>query len=170
MSSSLHFGPNYLFDGYGFATKTRNLWRNWFNQNTHTFGLEWTEDKIWTWEGTRVFKNLDLNFGSGFWKRGRFPNQMANGTLLNNPWAEVQGESKNAAPFDQEFYLILNVAVGGTNGYFKDGLGDDKPWSNDAENAAGQFWQGKDSWLPTWPTDPKKRGMEIEYVKMWQKC
>ncbi|KAJ1022855.1 hypothetical protein NDA13_004905 [Ustilago tritici] len=139
MSSSLHSGPNYLFDGYGFATKTRNLWRNWFNQDTHTFGLEWTEDKIWTWEGTRVFKNLEVDYGSGFWKRGRFPNQMANGTLLNNPWAGVQGESKNAAPFDQEFYLILNVAVGGTNGYFKDGLGDDKPWSNDAENAAGQF-------------------------------
>ena len=27
----------------------------------------------------------------------------------------------NNAPFDQNFYLILNVAVGGTNGYFPDG-------------------------------------------------
>ncbi|EST06922.1 Glycoside hydrolase, family 16 [Kalmanozyma brasiliensis GHG001] len=170
MSSSLHFGPNSLFDGYGYATKMRDLWRNWFNQGSHTFGLEWTEDALWTWEHSPIFRNLDVKFGDGFWKRGQFPSQMANGTLLSNPWANVQGEHSNAAPFDQEFYLILNVAVGGTNGYFKDGQGDDKPWSNDAENAAGQFWQSKDKWLPTWPTDPKQRGMEIEYVKMWQKC
>lgn len=170
MSSTLHFGPNSLFDGYGYATKVRNLWRDWFNQRSHTFGLEWTEDALWTWERSRVFRNLDVKFDNGFWKRGRFPNQMANGTLLANPWASVQGPHANAAPFDQEFYLILNVAVGGTNGYFKDGLGDEKPWSNDARNAASQFWQSKDKWLPTWPTDPKKRGMEIEYVKMWQKC
>ena len=170
MSSTLHFGPDPLFDGYGFATKARNLWRNWFNQQSHTFGLEWTEDKIYTWEGSPVFKNLDLNYDQGFWKRGHFPNQMANGTLLDDPWASVQGPHANAAPFDQEFYLILNVAVGGTNGYFADGLNDNKPWSNQADNARAQFWQGRDQWLPTWPTDPKQRGMEIEYVKMWQKC
>jgi hypothetical protein len=34
-----------------------------------------------------------------------------------NAW-EGQG---NNAPFDQEFYLVLNVAVGGVNGYFPDG-------------------------------------------------
>ena len=170
MTSTLHFGPDSLFDGYGFATKTRNLWRNWFNQDSHVFGLEWTENKLWTWEQSPVFKNLVVNYDNGFWKKGQFPTQMANGTLLDNPWDSVQGPHANAAPFDQEFYLILNVAVGGTNGYFKDGLGDDKPWSNDAKNAASQFWAAKDKWLPTWPQDPKKRGMEIEYVKMWQQC
>ncbi|CDW97215.1 hypothetical protein [Sporisorium scitamineum] len=169
-TSSLHFGPDPLFDGYGFATKVRNLWRNFFNQGSHTFGLEWTEEKLWTWEHSPIFKNLVVSYGQGFWKRGKFPYQMANGTLLENPWAGVQGVHANAAPFDQEFYLILNVAVGGTNGYFADSLGDDKPWSNDAKNAAAQFWQAKDSWLPTWPKDPKQRSMEIEYVKMWQKC
>ncbi|GAC99142.1 glycoside hydrolase [Pseudozyma hubeiensis SY62] len=160
MSSTLHFGPNPLFDGYGYATHLRNLWRDWFNQGSHTFGLEWTEDRLWTWEHSRVFKNLDVEFGDGgFWKRGRFPTQMANGTLLSDPWptSSSQGTNANAAPFDQEFYLILNVAVGGTNGYFKDGQGDNKPWSNDAKNAAGQFWQSKDRWLPSWPKDPKQR-------------
>ncbi|CBQ68259.1 related to beta-1,3-glucan binding protein [Sporisorium reilianum SRZ2] len=170
MSSSLHFGPSPLFDGYGFATRVRTLWRNLFNQRAHTFGLEWTESELWTWEGSRIFRNLEVPFGDGFWKRGRFPYQMANGTLLANPWAGVQGPHANAAPFDQEFYLILNVAVGGTNGYFQDGQGDMKPWSNDAKNAASQFWLSKDTWLPSWPKDPKQRGMEIEYVKMWQKC
>jgi len=36
---------------------------------------------------------------------------------MANPWEN----ENNAAPFNQEFYLILNVAVGGTNGYFPDG-------------------------------------------------
>lgn len=171
MHSTLHFGPNYLFDGYGLASKARVLWRNFFNQKTHTFGLEWTEDHIYTWEHSPVYRNFQLDFkDQDFWSLGRFPTQMANGTLLDNPWKGVQGEHKNIAPFDQDFYLILNVAVGGTNGYFKDGQNDDKPWSNDADNARAQFWAAKDKWLPTWPTDPKERGMAIESVKMWQKC
>ena len=87
---------------------------------------------------------------------------MANGTLVDNPWAGVQGPHADAAPFDQEFYLILNVAVGGTNGYFRDGQGDNKPWSNDADNARAQFWAAKDKWLPTWPKDPRQRGLEVE--------
>lgn len=36
--------------------------------------------------------------------------------------------------------MILNVAVGGTNGYFADGVGN-KPW-NDAGNAASDFYKG----------------------------
>ncbi len=46
------------------------------------------------------------------------------GPHWNNPW---QDGPKNA-PFDQEFYLIINLAVGGTNGYFPEGNG--KHWSN----------------------------------------
>ena len=41
-----------------------------------------------------------------------------------DPW--VNGTA-NVAPFDQPFYLIMNVAVGGTNGWFPDGVGN-KPW------------------------------------------
>ena len=37
------------------------------------------------------------------------------------------GNGKNSAPFDKPFYLIMNVAVGGTNGWFPDGVGG-KPW------------------------------------------
>jgi hypothetical protein len=50
--------------------------------------------------------------------------------VTENPWEA--GEP--SAPFDQEFYLILNVAVGGTNGYFPDDQCD-KPWSNSASSA-----------------------------------
>ena len=34
-----------------------------------------------------------------------------------NPWI---GSDSHLTPFDTEFYLILNVAVGGTNGFFPD--------------------------------------------------
>lgn len=36
------------------------------------------------------------------------------------------------APFDQEFYLVINVAVGGINGFFPDMRG--KPWNNVSPN------------------------------------
>lgn len=171
MHSTLHFGPNWLFDGYGFATKVRKLWRSYYNQDFHTFGLEWTEDKIFTWERSPVWRNLEVDMKSGgFWKLGQFPERMGNGTLLDDPWAGQTEPYVRSAPFDQEFYLVMNVAVGGTNGFFQDRQGDNKPWSNDAQNARAQFWTSRDQWLPTWPKDPKQRGMAIEYVKMWQRC
>ncbi|TKY86954.1 hypothetical protein EX895_003631 [Sporisorium graminicola] len=171
MHSTLHFGPDWLFDGYGFATKVRKLWHKYYNQDFHTFGLEWTEESIFTWERSPVWRNMQVNMKpGGFWKLGEFPQRMGNGTLLDDPWAGRPEPFAKSAPFDQEFYLILNVAVGGTNGYFQDRQGDNKPWSNDAENPRAQFWASKDQWLPTWPRDPRDRGMVVDYVKMWQKC
>jgi len=54
---------------------------------------------------------------------------------LANPWAN----GTNATPFDQEFYLILNVAVGGTNGWFPEAQGD-KPWLNAAASEFDSFF------------------------------
>jgi hypothetical protein len=62
------------------------------------------------------------------WKKGGFASlQTENGTLFSNPWKDG---GKNA-PFDQKFYLILNVAVGAQNGWFFDGEGS-KPWVRDS--------------------------------------
>ena len=75
---------------------------------------------------SRLHQSVDLRFNQPFFDRGDFPQVITNGTeqiALQNPW---KGRS-NAAPFDQPFYLILNVAVGGTNGWFPDGYGN-KPW------------------------------------------
>lgn len=146
----------------------RTLYRKLFNQDYHTFGLEWTEKELFTWEKSPVYKVLAHKFDENFWDFGKIPSASANGTALYNPWSSA--ENQKIAPFDQDFYLILNVAVGGTNGYFEDGQNDNKPWSNNAVNAAADFWAAKDRWLPSWPTDPKKRGMAVDYVKMYQKC
>jgi len=73
-----------------------------------------------------------------------------------------------AAPFDQSFYLIMNVAVGGTNGWFPDGP--EKPWLDGSGTAPLDFLRAKDQWYPTWPQDIAKRAMVVDSVKMWEKC
>ena len=92
------------------------------------------------------------------------------------------------APTDKcsAFYLILDVAVGGTNGWFPDSVGD-KPWLDQsssawnpftptiqrADNVAAamyDFARAQDTWYATWPTDTRQRGMAVDYVKMWQLC
>lgn len=61
----------------------------------------------------------------GFWKRG---GSLFEDSGLPNPWTE----GTIMAPFDQEFFVIINNAVGGTNGYFSDSLenrsGHPKAW------------------------------------------
>jgi len=48
-----------------------------------------------------------------------------------------------------QFYMILNLAVGGTNGYFPDSWTNGngaKPWSNTSPTAMRDFWQAKNTW------------------------
>jgi len=47
---------------------------------------------------------MQVRFDRSFWEKGEFDSVGA-----YNPWSG----SSNAAPFDQPFYIILNVAVGG---------------------------------------------------------
>ena len=41
-----------------------------------------------------------------------------------------------------QFYLILNVAVGGTGGFFPDGVASNppKPWQDTSPTAMREFW------------------------------
>jgi hypothetical protein len=64
----------------------------------------------------------------------------------------------------RQFYLIMNVAVGGTGGYFPDGVGN-KPWSNGDPHAVNAFWNNKGTWYPTWGGE--KSALQIDSVKMW---
>ena len=78
-----------------------------------------------------------------------------------NPW---QYSPNKCAPFDRQFYLILNVAVGGTIGYFQDGVAN-KPWSDKSSRPSAEFYDNKGQWLPTW-----KKGdsaMQVDFVKVW---
>ncbi|CRK21888.1 hypothetical protein BN1708_003482 [Verticillium longisporum] len=42
----------------------------------------------------------------------------------------------------------------------------EKPWLNGSPNAKKDFWEARDTWLPTW-TKPE---LEIKHVKIWQQC
>ena len=127
MRGSLNWGPFSWLNG---VSKTFGWWTNrrkTFADGFHTFVLEWDAEFMRIYVDSRLTYMLYLRFNEPFFKRGDFPSVVANGSdfiHLNDPW--VSG-TRNVAPFDQPFYLIMNVAVGGTNGWFPDGVGN-KPW------------------------------------------
>lgn len=59
----------------------------------------------------------------------------------------------------------INVAVGGTNGYFPEGVGN-KPWGNQSPIAMKEFWDKRNEWYPTWPMDDR-RDLIIDYIKVY---
>lgn len=81
--------------------------------------------------------------------------------MIVDPWSQTGNPS---TPFDKPFYLILNVAVGGTNGWFQDGL-QSKPWVDLSPSAKSDFWKARDDWYPTWKDSS---ALKIKSVKMWQ--
>lgn len=161
VSSSLHWGPNYANDAWWRTNVKRNALHTTFAKKFHTFGLEWSEKYVFTYIDTRLLQILYTNFNEPLWQRGDFPLSDDNGTRLVDPWSQTGHAS---TPFDQDFYLILNVAVGGTNGWFQDGK-NGKPWVDDSPTAKKDFWNARDAWLPTWKDGGE---MIVKSVKMWQ--
>lgn len=129
--STLHWGPSYALNRYEQTTAEYTNSES-LGDAFHTYGLIWTEDRITTYIDDETNVVLDVKIDQSFWKRGDYPEG------VKNPW---KGEPDNA-PFNQEFYLIMNVAVGGTGGYFPDGLGG-KPWSNESDRSVNEFWAAK---------------------------
>lgn len=79
--------------------------------------MEWTEDHIFTYLDTPSFQTLYWKFNKKepMWQRGFFANREENSSHLEDPWGHT---GRTNTPFDESFYLILNVAVGSTNGWF----------------------------------------------------
>ncbi|WAR12521.1 BGBP-like protein, partial [Mya arenaria] len=63
---------------------------------------------------------------------------------------------------NHQFYLILNVAIAGTNGFFPDNwtYNSRKPWGNNSPTEYADFWRGRKDWLRSWEGD--KVAMEID--------
>ena len=97
---------------------TRTLRNGTFADSFHTFAVKWEPGEIsWYVDGFLIHRE--------------------------NDWYSVtegQGEIAYPAPFDQPFYIILNLAVGGS-------------------------WVG----YPDGTTDLKNARYEIDYVRVWQK-
>ncbi|KAI9890679.1 MAG: hypothetical protein M1814_003748 [Vezdaea aestivalis] len=163
VSSALHWGPNTANDAWWKTNVKRTALHTTFNKKWHTFGVEWSQKYIFTYIDTRLLQIMYSPFDEPLFKRGNFPLSDSNGTRIQDPWA---GTDNFATPFDQKFYLILNVAVGGTNGWFKNGQSG-KPWVDESPTAPKDFWDGRNTWYPTW----KDAGeMIVDTVKIWQEC
>jgi hypothetical protein len=110
--STLHWGIDYAHNQYEKTTQSYTHTSD-LSDDFHIYGLMWTDDGLYTYIDTPDNKVLNLDFTSeSFWERAGFD---AYG--FDNPWRN----EPNAAPFNRNFFLILNVAVGGTEGYFPDG-------------------------------------------------
>ena len=71
---------------------------------------------------------------NGFWNFGEFEKDFPG---AKNPW---EGAS-DMAPFDTEFYLLINLAVGGANDYWSDEFWYEnrKPWRTTSPQVSGSL-------------------------------
>lgn len=136
---TVSLGPDTTQNAYWRTTRGRALRRTDFSKKFHTFGLEWSEKYLFTYIDSRLQQVLYVGFDDSnpMWNKGEFASVIVNSTHMDNPWAKT---AKGNTPFDQKFYLILNVAVGSRNGWFLDNIGS-KPWV-DASISSAEFYKG----------------------------
>ena len=116
--STLHFGPQWDINGWDKAHYVKNKLPP-YNEDFHIYKMIWTPNKIQFLIDNETVGTVHA--GNGFWNRGKFQS-----SGLPNPWSS----GTIMAPFDQEFYIIMNLAVGGTK-YFADSFVNrdhPKPW------------------------------------------
>ncbi|KAJ3994920.1 glycoside hydrolase family 16 protein [Lentinula boryana] len=181
VQGALNWGPSPQLNG---VSKSYSWWsdkRVPFSKDFHTYALEWTTSFIRIYVDTRLHTLLEYRFDEPFFEKGDFPETILNASTgqvqaLQDPWVDPQtglpkesAKGRWASPFDQEFYLIMNVAVGGVNGWFPDGQGN-KPWFDGGADAMRSFAEAQSEWYSTWPENPDDRAMAIDYVKMWRHC
>lgn len=118
IQGTLHYGPAWNNKGQ-VGSGERNFPLD-FSQGFHTFGLDWAPWQIqWIVDGVVYHTE----------------------TLQKNFWPGLY--SRNGSPFDKNFYLIINLAVGGS--FF----GGESFNANEADG---------------WP----KNTLEIDWVKKWE--
>ncbi|XP_045764638.1 beta-1,3-glucan-binding protein-like isoform X1 [Maniola jurtina] len=161
-ASTLHYGPYSQLNGW---ERAHWVGKNdtGYNSAFHLYQLEWTPDYIKFSIDNVELGKVDPGKG-GFWKYGDFDSNRN----IENPWRY----GSKMAPFDQKFYIIINLAVGGTSGYFPDGVQNPtpKPWLNSSPKAATDFWDAREAWLPTWgldQNDGRNASLQVDYVRVW---
>lgn len=159
VSSTLHWGPHPNFNRYRLTHFTKNNSVG-FHKDFHKYQFEWTPEYI-------KFLIDDEELGivkppiGGFWELGKFADDG-----IENPW---KGSSSKTAPFDDEFYIIINLAVGGTT-FFSDAgrnYPNKKPWLNNSTCPMKYFWENKIQWLPTWNIHTDDSHLKVDYIRVW---
>jgi len=161
-ASTLHWGPFFEGNRWWLTSGGRE---DDFGHSFHIYEMDWTEfGLVASIDGIPVMQALPGP--GGFWELGGYDQDYPG---ISNPWRF----GDFAAPFDKEFYFVMNVAVGGTNGYFGDDLingNGPKPWHNLSPQAMLDFWNGRDDWLPTWnldENDGEDAAMKVDYIRIY---
>lgn len=153
-ASTLHWGPDWSQNRYP-LTHQEYTHSSSLADEFHVYGLYWDADQLFTYIDSPSNVVLKVDFtAESFFTRGQFPSN------FKNPWV---GED-NSAPFNQEFHIILNLAVGGTGGYFPEGVGN-KPWSNSDGHSINAFWNARGAWLQTWQGE--SAALQVDSVNVW---
>jgi beta-glucanase (GH16 family) len=152
--STLHWGSDWTTNQFWRTRAEYTIPNGTLADDFHTYGLYWDDKVIYTYLDNDTNRVLFVNHSQmSYWERGEFKGR-------SNPW---QYSPNKNAPFDSEFYLILNVAVGGTIGYFADGVAN-KPWKDSSSRASAEFLDNKGQWINSWKGSS---AMQIDSVKIW---
>lgn len=92
-SSALHYGP--ITGGSVYQSKTHVL-RDSTIGDYHVYALEWSEYKMSWYVDDDLFFEIDNSSES-----------------KGNKWYSMAAPDSDTAPFDQDFHILLNMAVGG---------------------------------------------------------
>lgn len=110
IASTLHFGPKANVDGWRSSNFKKNS-KTGYDKDFHVYTLVWTKKHFGFYVDDVRLGVINATEG-GFFKRGNFSS-----TTYSNPWSN--STNPQMAPFDQYFYPIINLAVGGTS-FFSD--------------------------------------------------
>ncbi|KAF4610231.1 hypothetical protein D9613_010576 [Agrocybe pediades] len=165
--SSLNYGP--------FSTLVENIFgwfslkRTSFADGFHTYTMEWTEDFMRFSVDSKLHAMLLTQTKSSgkknnYWDKAGFPQTARNGSdpqlsVVENPYSGKDGVTR-AAPFDRPFYLVVDLAVGGTSGWFPDNVGG-KMWFDGSNTAMRDFAKAQDEWSKTWPSSANDRAFRM---------
>ena len=153
-SSALHWGVDYANNFFPQTVQQREPAGINLTDDFHVYGLIWNETYIGTYFDDESNVILSVPINQSFWSRTG---------LQSPPWDNPWIGAGNNAPFDQEFYIIMNVAVGGVTGFFPDGFG--KPWGNGSPKAVNEFYDAMSDWYPTW--DGENSALQVDSVRVW---
>ncbi|XP_013136472.1 PREDICTED: beta-1,3-glucan-binding protein-like, partial [Papilio polytes] len=139
MSRKLYGGPivtksEPLRSEYLRQKQSNQQWSKYF----HNYTLVWTPDNI-----------LLYVDGENY---GRITAEALSTKLYNGG---------SMAPLDEMFYISIGMDVGGVN-EFNDSP--TKPWENSSNKATLDFWNSRNTWIPTWTS---KSTLSVDYVRVY---
>nr|UCK81490.1 coelomic cytolytic factor-1 [Arenicola marina] len=173
MGSTLHWGVDWQQNRYYLTTNHHFNTSMDYSNNFHVYVMDWSPNGLRFYVDDLLILSvpnpqIDQNPSwTGFYDFGAPWNPPP-----TNPWAD----GSLMAPFDQNFHFLLNVAVGGTNGFIPDdsqasNRGDQypKPWNNGMSQKDGMnsFYSAQDDWYWTW-TRGDTGTMQVNSVQVYE--